>query len=181
MKEKIQQRILEMRQKKPLIRKHFSFSHEDLQDSPGECFRQIESYLVTYQDKIKDFSFDSYIVEETMRPVLVMLIEPTEEIALQMTSTPIYDVFLSDTTKIEEIRNTLREVLSKYLYEPNNEQTRFAISKDAQLIINSFVSGVPQFSVITECSPDGQDIVLKVRDEVNDVIVSMNEFLQRII
>jgi len=70
------------------LKKFFVFNITDLSDDYEGCIEVIEDYLEQHQDKIKDFSFDTWIDEVTMQPVLMMKIEliPTMSVHLSNNS-----------------------------------------------------------------------------------------------
>lgn len=68
MRNKIFDKIWDLQTKVPTINKFFSFNLEDLNDNPEKCLKEIEDYLERHWDKIEDFSFESWIDEETFKP-----------------------------------------------------------------------------------------------------------------
>jgi prolyl 4-hydroxylase len=80
--EKVKAKLYELSKnsEKKILTKFFEFSLEKMQDEPISVFDEIYSYLQSYEDKIEDFSLESYIHPETFKVILMVKILPIEEI-----------------------------------------------------------------------------------------------------
>ena len=83
--DQLQDRLREMSLNPPTIDKVFSFSMEDLQDTPNVCLAEIVQYLSEHEGKIDDYWFTSRIDPDTFRPLLTMHIVPVKEISKGLT------------------------------------------------------------------------------------------------
>ena len=83
---KLLSKLDEMRERQATIQKTFSFSMEDLQDTPAVCLSEIYQYLTLHRDKIKEFWFTSNVDIETFKPLLTIHMIPVDEIAEELSS-----------------------------------------------------------------------------------------------
>jgi hypothetical protein len=140
--DKIYEKLIEMQDKPVELRKVFTFSVEDLQDTPETCSMEIKDYLETHREKIEDFYFESYIDEETFSPVLVMHIIPNAEwrgfsllYRSLMMKNQIFENLVPTKRRVSRIRKELENILNNYLFEFNDEKTRRSMASDIQKIL----------------------------------------------
>ena len=136
MRNKIFDKIWDLQTKVPTINKFFAFSLQDLHDDPEGCLEAIELYLEKHGDKIEDFSFESWIDEETFTPVLMMKMIPVAEIAQHLFPSNLINVLLPSTKESEILRNRITNILNKYAFDFNEEETRKSIAKDLEFMLS---------------------------------------------
>jgi cephalosporin-C deacetylase-like acetyl esterase len=95
---------LEETQANPQLLKFFKFSMEDLIDKPQESLDTITEYFETHKDHIEDFSFISYIDEESMAPRIVAVIDLKDSLK-QHLSSPHLTKLTNVTLKKENLKN----------------------------------------------------------------------------
>ena len=74
------------------LRKIFSFSLEDLADSPTYCIEQIVDYLDEHSDKIVDYRLESHVNELTLKPEIYMYMTLTDD--FKMMHNPLWNSVL---------------------------------------------------------------------------------------
>jgi len=77
---------LEETQANPQLLKFFKSSMEDLTDKPEETLQTIIEYFEKHQDHIEDFTFISYIDEETMSPRIIAVIDLKDSLKQHLSS-----------------------------------------------------------------------------------------------
>lgn len=85
MKDLVKTRLAET-QANPQLLKFFKFSMEDLTDKPEETLQTITEYFERHQDHIEDFSFISYVDEDTMAPRIVAVIDLKDSLKQHLSS-----------------------------------------------------------------------------------------------
>jgi hypothetical protein len=73
---------------RPSINKFYRFSIEELQDNPDRL-KEIADYLSQHQDKYDDFEINTWIDEETFRPVFMLKLYLSKEFATHIVNTRI--------------------------------------------------------------------------------------------
>ncbi len=71
---------------RPSLTKFFKFNIEDLQDNPDRL-KEIADYLKLHEGKYTDFNLDTWIDEETMKPVFMLKLYLVEDFAKHIIST----------------------------------------------------------------------------------------------
>jgi hypothetical protein len=95
---------LEETQANPQLLKFFKFSMEDLTDNPQESLDTITEYFEMHKDHIEDFSFISYVDEETMAPRIVAVIDLKDSLKQHLLS-PISAKLTDVKLKKENLKN----------------------------------------------------------------------------
>jgi hypothetical protein len=175
---KIQEKLSEMQESTPVLRKHFNFSLEKLQDNPEECLGEIENYLEQHSERIEDFSFESYIDEETFAPVLIMKVTPVAPIRNSMTSFDFVGRLFTPQSVASAIRENLEKIFANYLFEMNDKETRLHMSKDMEKAL-IFRDYYPTLSDITT-SRDIDAGSFKFIVNLNDNEMTIGEYLEMI-
>ena len=172
MRNKIFDKIWDLQTKVPTINKFFSFNIEDLQDDPEECLKEIEDYLERHGDKIQDFNFESWIDEDTFKPILMMKMVPVPELSRHLFAPSLMNLLLPSSKESEILRNRITNVLEKYAFEFNEEDTRKLIVKDIEFVL----SGVEILDKTTFESVDKGILNFIVRHEENEM--TLQEYLE---
>ena len=73
---------------RPSITKFYRFSIEELQDNPDRL-KEIADYLSQHQGKYDDFEINTWIDEETFRPVFMLKLYLSKELAHHIVNTRI--------------------------------------------------------------------------------------------
>lgn len=135
MRDQIFKKIWDLQTKVPTINKFFTFNLEDLQDDPEGCLGEIETYLEKHKDKIEDFFFESWIDEETFKPILMLKIIPSPEIAQHLFSSNLLNILLPSSMESDLLRERITNVLGKYAFEFNDDTTRKSIASDLEFML----------------------------------------------
>ena len=172
MRNKIFDKIWDLQTKVPTINKFFSFNLVDLNDNPEKCLKEIEDYLERHWDKIEDFTFESWIDEETFKPILMMKMTPVPELAKHLFPSNILNQLLPSSKESDILRNRITNVLEKYAFEFNVEDTRKLIINDIEFVL----SGVEVLDKTTFENVDKGVLNFIVRDEDHEMTLS--EYLE---
>ncbi len=172
MKNKIFGKIWDLQTKTPTINKFFSFNLEDLNDNPEECLKEIEDYLERHGDKIQDFNFESWIDEDTFKPILMMKMVPVPELAQHLFPSNLLNSLLPSSMESDLLRNRITNILEKYSFELNEEETRKSIAKDLEFNLY----GVEILDKTTFESVDKGILNFIVRHEENEM--TLQEYLE---
>jgi hypothetical protein len=172
MRDKIFDKIWDLQTKVPTINKFFTFSLEELHDNPEKCLTEIEHYLEKHGDKIDDFTFESWIDEDTFKPILMMKMIPVEELAKHLFPSNVLNLLLPSSKESEILRNRITSVLSKYAFDFNDDDTRKAIASDLEFVL----SGVEILDKTTFESVDKGILNFIVRHEENEM--TLQEYLE---
>jgi hypothetical protein len=169
MMEKIYKRLDEMNKRPHELRKTFSFNMEDLQDKPEICLKEIKDYLDLHGDKIDDFRFESYVDEETFKPMLIMHILLNEEWQKMIVSNGLWENLIPATRKVESLREQVRSVMELYLYEINDATTRKQMAMHIQSVITIPGKDVEVIDITTNEDVDANRFSYVVRDGENEI------------
>ena len=121
----LQNAISEMTKEKTL-QKVFTFTMEDMQDFPIKCLAEMNEYLEEHNSRIDSYYFTSNINSDTFVPELTMHIIPIESIREHM-SNDLWLKLANADVRVERIKESLKGILSNYLFEFNNSETRSAM------------------------------------------------------
>jgi CDP-diacylglycerol--serine O-phosphatidyltransferase len=77
--------------------------------------------------KIKDFSFDTWIDEVTMQPVLMMKIELVPTMSIHLSNNSILNNLLPSSVEEDILREEISEIFNQHAFEFNDEETRKSI------------------------------------------------------
>lgn len=135
MKDLIFEKIWNLQTNTPTLKKFFSFSLEDLQDNPEECLKEIEDYLEKHKDKIVDFSFDSWIDEETFRPILMMKMYLVESLSMHIYPSNTFNSLLPSSKEAMLLRERITNVMNEYNFEFNTEDVRKLILEKLKYVL----------------------------------------------
>ena len=168
----------------PEIRKTFKFTMEALQDRPCECLDIIESYLIDNKPNIRDYWIEDTIDEDTMSPVLIFHITPSDEIASYCKPSLAYLKLMQNCDnylwKIKQFNTDLNKFLTeKYLHEMNSKQVRRDIARD----IESFIAEHFKIDVQVLDTAKPQDVdknVTQMKVFYDNEIFYVDEFIEYI-
>lgn len=135
MKDIIFEKIWNLQTSTPTLKKFFSFNIEDLQDNPEECLKEMEDYLEKHKDKIVDFSFDTWIDEETFRPILMMKMYLVESLAIHLYPSNTFNSLLPSSKEAMLIRERITNIISEHAFEFNTEEARKLIIEKLKYIL----------------------------------------------
>jgi hypothetical protein len=169
-------RIEKIQREPQTLKKFFVFNNTDLTDDYEGCIEVIEDYLEQHQDKIKDFSFDTWIDEVTMQPVLMMKIELVPTMSIHLSNNFILNNLLPSSVEADILREEISEIFSQHAFEFNDEQTR-------KSIISKIKFRLPLIDIEDRTSNEDIDnarfnfVVIKGREEMtlNDYIESISK------
>lgn len=130
MREIIFKKLEEVQRSVPSINKFFIFNLEDLEDNPESCLNQIEEYLEKHKDKVKDIEFETWIDEETFCPVVMLKMFPVDSIGKYLFRANILNSLLPPETEARILREKVQNILLKYNWEFNDEETRKSMISD---------------------------------------------------
>lgn len=174
MRNKIFEKIWDLQTKQPTINKFFVFTLEDLEQDSEGCLDVIESYLERHKDKIEDFFFESWMDEETFTPVLMLKMVPVPEIACHLFSSNLLNVLLPSSKESEILRERITNILNKYSFEFNEEETRKSIVKDLEFIFTDV-------EIIDKTTPENIDKgVLNFIVKTQDNEMTLEDYLELI-
>jgi len=172
MKDLIFEKIWNLQTNTPTLKKFFSFNLEDLQDNPEECLKEIEDYLEKHKDKIVDFSFESWIDEETFRPILMMKMYLVESLAMHLYPSNTFNSLLPSSKEAMLIRERITNMISEYGFEFDTEEVRKVIIEKLKYILG----GVEIIDLTTFENIDNGVHNFIVRHEDNEM--TLNEYLE---
>jgi hypothetical protein len=129
-------KLEELLNKPATLNKFFVFTLYDLKHDSEGCIEVIEDYLEQHKDKIEDFSFESWIDEETFKPILMMKMTPVPELAKHLFPSNILNQLLPSSKESDILRNRITNVLEKYAFEFNVEDTRKLIINDIEFVLS---------------------------------------------
>lgn len=172
MRNKIFDKIWDLQNRVPTINKFFVFSLEDFHDDPEGCLEVIETYLEKHIDKLEDFFFESWIDEETFKPILMLKMIPVPEIAQHLFPSNLINILLPSSRESEILRNRITNVLNKYAFEFSDDETRKRIVKDLEFAL----SGIEIIDKTTFESIDKGILNFIVRHEDHEM--TLEEYLE---
>jgi hypothetical protein len=172
MRDLIFEKIWNLQTSTPTLKKFFSFTLEDLNDNPEECLKEIEDYLSKHGDKIIDFSFDTWIDEETFRPILMMKMYLVESLAMHVYPSNMFNCLLPSSKEEMLLRERITNLMSDYTSEFNNEDVRKLIVEKLKYILD----GVDVIDLTTFENIDKGVHNFIIRHDDNEM--ALNEYLE---
>lgn len=161
------------------IEKVFSFTMEDLQDTPNVCVSEVYQYLTEHQDKIKDYRFTTQIHSDTFKPLLTMHIVPVDHIAasLQASRNSIWENLANADTTVIKLSEELANILKEYIFEFNDKNVRSKITSQLSEWLKSKTTD--EFVILDETSVfDTENGVLTLMIGREGKTFKINEYLK---
>ncbi len=167
-------KIEKLQREKQTLKKFFVFNITDLSDDYEGCIEVIEDYFEQHQDKIKDFSFDTWVDEVTMQPVLMMKMELVPTMSIHLSNNSILNNLLPSSVEADILREDISEIFNQHAFEFNDEKNR-------KSIIDKIKFRLPLIDIVDRTSNEDIDnqkfnfIVIKGGEEM-----SLNEYIESI-
>ena len=167
-------KIEKLQRETQTLKKFFVFNITDLSDDYEGCIEVIEDYLEKHHDKIKDFSFDTWIDDITMQPVLMMKIELVPTMTIHLSNNSILNNLLPSSVEADILREEISEIFGQHAFEFNDEETR-------KSIISKIKFRLPLIDIEDRTSNEDIDntrfnfVVIKAGEEM-----TLNEYIESI-
>ena len=166
---------IEKLQREPqTLKKFFVFSIEDLNQDYEGCIQVIEDYIESHKDKILDFEFESWVDESAMIPVVMMKIHLVPSLSSHLMSIKQLNNLLPSSTESDIVREEISEILSKYSWDLNTEETRKSIMDNIKFRLDIE-------SIEDRTSPENIDSgILNFVIKKDGLEMNINEYLDHI-
>lgn len=136
--EKVKAKLSELSKnsEKKILTKFFEFSLEKMQDEPMQVFNELFSYLKSYEEKIEDFSLESYIHPETFKVILMVKVLPVEEIRKHLLMGH-WERISELNLKAMEISSEVEKITVEQLQREDSPEIRKELSKIVEKVLSS--------------------------------------------
>jgi hypothetical protein len=174
MRNQIFQKIWDLQTSTPTLKKFFYFTFEDLQNNPEECLKEIEDYLQKHKDKIKDFSFETWLDEETFEAILMLKMDIDESLSVHIYPPNSFNTLLPSSKESMLLRERVTNLFNQYSFDFNSQESRNVIIHKLQYILG--LGSVEVIDITSQENIDQGSLNFIVKKD--DKEMSLNEYLE---